>query len=93
VNAADLTNFGRLPMPDWSRRGETWRIESEGREWRLVDIDGPDVRCNGMKGRCALPAIAVRQGRFSEVAFCVHHLRLGGMWVENDRVVSWRLSR
>ena len=89
----DIEDFlGRLPVPDWSRPGEIWRIEPEDRDWSLADIDGEDEQCRGDRGRCPIPATAVRHGRFSEVAFCVRHLREGGMWVENDRVVSWRLS-
>ena len=89
-----MTDLDRLdapnyppPKPDWGRPGETWRVEPESLGWTVVDIDGLEVPC-GVK-RCGLPAAATLKDR----GWCVRHLREGGMWVHNNRVVSWRLSR
>lgn len=83
-------NIGRLPEPDWTRPGETWRIEPE-RGWLPVDIDGEEVQCWGQSRHCSIPATAQRTD--NGAAYCVSHLRFGRMWIEDERVVSWRLSR
>jgi len=81
----------RLPMPDWSRPGETWRVEQEE---HLRVGRGKCASRTGAKHMpktyCERDAVAVGRGDF---ALCEVHLREMGVWVEHGRVVSWRLSR
>jgi hypothetical protein len=79
---APRTDAGRLPIPDWSRPGETWRIEAEN-EWHPTDRGGCSSKC------CHRVAVAwqPRNGH----GLCEVHLTSGLMWIENDQVVSWAL--
>jgi hypothetical protein len=70
----------RLPMPDWTRPGESWRIEAEP-GWQLTRTGSCDA-----KG-CFRPAVAIRP--HNRYANCEVHLRTGLMWIENGQVVSW----
>ena len=75
----------RLPVPDWTRVGETWRIEEEP-GWEPID----DGLCEAR--RCYRRAVVWRPR--DAFALCAIHTRdTGRMWVENGRVVSWRLSK
>lgn len=84
-----------FPKPDWSREGETWRVEPED-GWVLVD----GYRClhrggrRGMPVHCHRDAVAglVRHGAV-RFALCERHLREQRVWIDETwRVVSWRLS-
>jgi hypothetical protein len=77
-----------LPTPDWSRPGETWRIEPES-EWTTKACEA--TACDGQGHRCQLTVVARRlDHRFHS---CAYHLHSGLMWIEDDHVVSWRLAR
>lgn len=75
----------RLPVPDWTRPGETWRVEEEP-GWILR----ADYMCSALKDRCLRRAVAVRP-RGEHYALCDVHLRAGLMWIENGQVVSWAI--
>jgi hypothetical protein len=78
-----------LPVPDWSRPGETWRVEPEDGGWYLTRGDGV---CSS-RG-CFRSAVAIRPARTYrglDFAICGEHLTAGCMWIENGQVVSWCL--
>lgn len=91
-----------LPMPEWGREGETWRVEPEDAvPWR-TDVYGLMCRCELMTSRLRLAAYrtcreaavagySTRAGDFHP--FCEGHLREHRMWIEDGVVVSWRLSK
>lgn len=88
--------LNRQPLPDWTRPGETWRVEPEDAvPWR-TDV-GPihcRVRHWQRHDRCVNRAVAgytTRSGEFHPM--CEVHLSAQRMWIEGGRVVSWRLSR
>lgn len=72
----------RLPMPEWGRAGETWRVEPEP-GWVLAS----DGVCHSK--HCYDDAVVFRAR--PEFALCRRHLRDSLMWVEDGRVVSWCL--
>lgn len=72
----------RLPVPDWDRPGETWRVEADP-YWRLVT----DGIC--MARGCYRPAVALRP--HNAYAICAVHVREGFMWIENGQLMSWVL--
>lgn len=78
----------RQPMPDWTRKGETWRVEPEN-GWVPIG----DGICNGTG--CRRPAAAFRpnhrMNRNGGFGLCQLHMRACGMWIEDGRVVSWCL--
>jgi len=76
----------RQPLPDWTRPGETWRIEHEP----LAGVAPGGVCASRTRvERCYRKSVAVvgRSGR----PICERHLRAIGMWIEGGRVVSWCL--
>jgi len=78
-----------VPRPDWTRPGETWRVEPETSRWVLLDADTP---CDGDKQRCSEKAVAgIERNLWISPALCQRHLREGLMWIEDGRVVSWSL--
>lgn len=78
----------RLPVPNWTREGETWRVEEETAvPWRA---DLTALLCR--HGRCRARAVAgytTRSGEFHPM--CAAHLAEQRMWIEDGRVVSWCL--
>jgi len=78
-----------LPVPDWGREGETWRVEPEP---FIEKCDGGFI-CGDGRG-CSLAAVAlVGRGKRSR-PICDYHLRRDARaWIEDDAVVSWRLGR
>lgn len=80
----------RLPMPDWSRPGETWRVEPE-RGW-TVDSRA-DWLCEANRGHCHKLSRAYLTNGRRDTAYCDEHLAKSLMWIENERVISWRLSK
>ena len=83
-----------LPQPEWGREGETWRVEPEDAvPWR-TDV-GP-LYCRAAKHGmiCRNRAVAGYTSRsMTFVPFCEQHLNQSNLWIENGRVVSWRLSK
>lgn len=80
-----------LPKPDWCREGETWRVEEEQ---HLVVGQGLCTARPDQYGYhpCDHEAIAV--GRTNRrLALCLEHLGSQAAWIENGKVVSWRLSK
>jgi hypothetical protein len=78
-----------LPKPEWTRPGETWRVEPETARWVLLDADTP---CDHRS--CEDGAVAgIERNLWVKPALCATHLREGLMWIEAERVVSWCLSR
>jgi len=75
----------RLPMPDWTREGETWRVEEER---HLLALNVTGVRCSS-RG-CDRGAVAISK-LASRLALCPRHLAELSIWVEDGRVVSWCL--
>ena len=78
-----------LPMPDWGRKGETWRIEPEPGGWVLTGGHGV---CSGTG--CSRSAVALRPARTyrgDDFLLCSLHLYAARMWVEGRRIVSWCL--
>jgi len=81
----------RLPVPGWTRAGETWRVEPETDvRWTLV-ADGECESTSWMAARCPLPAAAQFANGIHLRLMCADHLRHSGMWIEGGRVVSWSL--
>ena len=77
----------RLPMPDWSRPGETWRVEPEP----YIEVCDAGFICGDGRG-CSLPAVAL-VGRGRKRPICEYHMSRDAMaWIEDGQVVSWRLS-
>ena len=79
----------RLPAPDWSRPGETWRIEEEA---HLVVGTG---WCTSKRCTNRAVAVSLRSGMAApdQIRFrlCREHLAELSIWVEGNRVVSWCL--
>jgi hypothetical protein len=76
----------RLPMPNWTREGETWRVEPETAvEW-TIEVYGT---CNDKCERRSVAGI-IRRGYLLK-EWCGQHLAESKMWVEDGQVVSWTL--
>ena len=72
-----------FPPPDWTRPGETWRVEAEPFDWRVVSDGVCGVR------HCFRQAVVYRSR--PTFALCAAHVREGRMWIENGQLVSWAL--
>ena len=84
---ATETATDRLPMPDWSRPGETWRVEPEP----FMEACDDGFICGDGRG-CSLPAVAL-VGRGRRRPICEYHMRRDTLaWIEEGVVVSWKLS-
>ena len=78
----------RLPLPDWTRPGETWRVEHEP----LARVAPGGVCESGRRTeRCYRKSVAIVGRSASPIPICEVHLRAIGMWIEGGRVVSWCL--
>lgn len=73
----------RLPVPDWGRPGETWRVEAEPGGWEVVS----DGVC-GAKGCYRVARVYRSRDGFT---LCGFHIDAGRMWIENGQLVSWAL--
>ena len=88
------TDTPRLPVPEWHRPGETWRVEAEP---VLRSTDHPYLcgryRYTYRTGDCDKPAVAIVRNNKGSVtlALCSRHLSEQRAWVENGEVVSWAL--
>lgn len=81
----------RLPMPDWTRPGETWRVEAEPGGWVVSSVAYGGV-CSARS--CNRPSVVLRPARTyggNDYMLCAVHVRDAGMWVEDARLVSWAL--
>jgi hypothetical protein len=82
----------RLPIPDWTREGETWRVEGEPLAGVL-----PGGVCTSHSRRaglyrvlyCHSESVAVLGSKAHPI--CERHLNEIGLWVEGGRVVGWVL--
>jgi hypothetical protein len=75
----------RLPVPDWDRPGEAWRVEGED-GWQPME----DVSCHHRGCHRRSVAARLRRGAV-DYALCAPHLAEGRMWIEDGQVVSWAL--
>lgn len=83
-----IEKMERLPVPEWSRPGETWRVEPETAVTWAVGVSG---ECRSPRS-CGRPAVAGFTSRGGyDYPVCVDHLRESRMWIEDGRVVSWKL--
>ena len=78
----------RLPVPAWSRPGETWRVEAEPGGWQMTSDGGCSAR------HCSRTAMVIRPR--DDFMLCSEHIRQCGMWIERDTLgrdtlVSWCL--
>jgi hypothetical protein len=83
----------RLPIPDWTREGETWRVEPETGGWIVSSVALGGV-CS-VEG-CHHPSVVMRPARNylgDDYLLCMAHVEDGRMWIEDARLVSWRLSK
>ena len=81
----------RLPMPDWTRAGETWRVEPEP-HLRMMNGGACSHRERG-RGRpvqCFRVGVAAGLPN-SGLVLCARHLLEQRCWIEDGRVVSWAL--
>jgi hypothetical protein len=79
----------RLPVPDWTREGETWRVEHEPLAGVLP---GGICESRGLRPNnrlCCRESVAVMGSRAKPI--CERHLNEIGLWVEGGRVVGWVL--
>ena len=83
--------MNRLPMPDWAREGETWRVEPEPGGWIVSSIAHGGV-CS--VSECRNRSIAMRPARTyrgDDFLLCAEHVRKARMWIEDAVLVSWSL--
>ena len=76
----------RLPVPEFTRPGETWRVEAEPGGWTQTR----DGLCSAKA--CYRVAVVLRpdrRGRGNDFLLCAVHVREFGMWIENGQLVSW----
>ena len=83
--------MSRLPVPDWTRPGETWRVETERGGWIASSVAHGGV-CS-VRG-CWRPSVVMRPARTyrgDDYLLCAEHVKKHRMWIEDARLVSWCL--
>jgi hypothetical protein len=81
--------MNREPMPDWTRPGETWRVETERGGW--VTTTGGVCSGTGCFRRAIVLRPALSSHRGKDFMLCELHVRSNHMWIEGGQVVSWCL--
>ena len=84
--------MNRLPVPDWTRPGETWRVEPEPGGWSATEDDALGGVCS-VTG-CRRSSVVIRPARTfrgDDYVLCEVHVREQRMWIEDGRLVSWSL--
>lgn len=95
LRKSDAQLDARLPMPGWTREGETWRVEPE--PYIRVEVGGVCTHRDRLitsprryGPECMKPSVVV-VGRDETLMLCEQHLHAQRVWIEDGQALSWCL--